>query len=102
MANIRESLTVRMGPDEQTRCKMSADSAWHPSRLATVSLKRRMPFLRSSVWRLGMGLPRFIKTGQFGDGREEACAAYVKPMRDAAMSTTCWPPSTSSPPGRCC
>ena len=78
MANIRESLTVRMGLDEQTRCKMPADSAWHPSRLATMRLKQRMPFLRSSVWRLGMGLPRFRKTGQFGDGREEACAAYVE------------------------
>ena len=25
-----------------------------------------------------MGLPRFIKTGQIGDGREAACAAYVE------------------------
>ena len=43
-----------------------------------MSLKQRMPFLRSSFWRLGMGLPRFIKTGQIGDGREEACADYVE------------------------
>jgi catechol O-methyltransferase len=43
-----------------------------------MSLKQRMPFLRPSVWRLGLGLPRFNKTGQFGDGREEACAAYVE------------------------
>ena len=42
-----------------------------------MNLKRRLPFLRSSVWRLGSGLRRFVKTGQFGDGREEACAAYV-------------------------
>jgi hypothetical protein len=27
---------------------------------------------------MGLGLPRFIKTGQFGDGREVACAAYVE------------------------
>jgi catechol O-methyltransferase len=31
-----------------------------------------------SVWRTGLGVRRFIKTGQFGDGREEACAAYVE------------------------
>ena len=43
-----------------------------------MSLKRRLPFLRSSVWKLALGLPRFIKTGQFGDGREAACAAYVE------------------------
>jgi catechol O-methyltransferase len=41
-------------------------------------VKQRLPFLRLSVWRLGFGLPRFIKTGQIGDGREAACAAYVE------------------------
>jgi catechol O-methyltransferase len=43
-----------------------------------MGLKQRLPFLRSSVWRLGLGLRRFRKTGQFGDGREEACAGYVE------------------------
>jgi len=43
-----------------------------------MNLKRRLPFLRPSVWRLGLGHRRFVKTGQFGDGREEACAAYVE------------------------
>ena len=43
-----------------------------------MSLKQQIPFLRTSVWRLAIGLPRFIKTGQIGDGREEACAAYVE------------------------
>ena len=43
-----------------------------------MSLKRRLPFLRLSVWRTGFGIRRFINTGQFGDGREEACAAYVE------------------------
>ena len=28
--------------------------------------------------RLALGMPRFIKTGQIGDGREAACAAYVE------------------------
>ena len=37
-----------------------------------------MPFLRISVWRLGLGLSRFNRTGQVGDGREAACAAYVE------------------------
>ena len=43
-----------------------------------MGVKQRLPFLRLSVWRLALGLPRFIKTGQFGDGREAACAAYVE------------------------
>jgi catechol O-methyltransferase len=43
-----------------------------------MSLTRRLPFLRSSMWRLAVGMPRFVKTGQIGDGREEACAAYVE------------------------
>ena len=43
-----------------------------------MSLKQRLPFLRTSVWRMGLGLRRFIDTGQIGDGREEACAAYVE------------------------
>ena len=43
-----------------------------------MSLKQRLPFLRSSVWGLALRLPRFIKTGQIGDGREAACAAYVE------------------------
>jgi catechol O-methyltransferase len=43
-----------------------------------VGVKQRLPFLRLSVWRLGTGLRSFIKTGQIGDGREEACAAYVE------------------------
>lgn len=43
-----------------------------------MSVKRRLPFLRPSVWRTGMGLRRFVTTGQFGDGREEACASCVE------------------------
>jgi catechol O-methyltransferase len=43
-----------------------------------MSLTRRLPFLRSSFWRLAMGMPNFVRTGQIGDGREEACAAYVE------------------------
>jgi catechol O-methyltransferase len=43
-----------------------------------MSLKRRLPFLRTSVWRTGLGVGRFNRTGQFGDGREAACAAYVE------------------------
>jgi len=43
-----------------------------------MSLKQRLPFLRWSVWRLALGMPSFIKSGQIGDGREQACAAYVE------------------------
>ena len=43
-----------------------------------MSLKQRLPFLRWSVWRLAVGMRSFIKSGQIGDGREQACAAYVE------------------------
>src|SRR3954452_959119 len=43
-----------------------------------MSMKRRLPFLRSSFWRLAVSMPHFVRTGQIGDGREEACAAYVE------------------------
>jgi len=43
-----------------------------------MSLKQRLPFLRWSTWRLALGMPSFLRTGQIGDGREAACAAYVE------------------------
>lgn len=43
-----------------------------------MTLKQRMPFLRWSVWRFAWGMPGFLKTGQIGDGREAAAAAYVE------------------------
>jgi catechol O-methyltransferase len=43
-----------------------------------MSMKQRLPFLRPSVWRLGLGQRRFLATGQIGDGREQACAAFVE------------------------
>jgi catechol O-methyltransferase len=42
-----------------------------------VSLKRRIPFLRTSFWRLAIGSRNITKTGQIGDGREAAAADYV-------------------------
>jgi catechol O-methyltransferase len=42
-----------------------------------MSLKRRVPFLRWSFWRLAIGARNFTKTGQIGDGREAAAADYV-------------------------
>jgi catechol O-methyltransferase len=38
---------------------------------------KRIPFLRWSFLRLAVALPRFMKTWQVGDGREEALARYV-------------------------
>jgi catechol O-methyltransferase len=67
-----------MPSDRQTRGNVAPDSVSRLSRLATMSLKQRLPFLRSSVWRLGVAMPNFMKTGQIGDGREAACAAYVE------------------------
>ena len=42
-----------------------------------MDLKRRIPLLRWSVWRLGLGNHNFTTTGQVGDGREAAAVAYV-------------------------
>jgi catechol O-methyltransferase len=43
-----------------------------------MSLKQKVPFLRWSVWRFAWGMPGFFKTGQIGDGREQACASFVE------------------------
>ncbi|MCH9709109.1 MAG: O-methyltransferase [Actinomycetia bacterium] len=43
-----------------------------------MNLKQRLPFLRLSTWRLAVGMPAFLRTGQIGDGREAACASYVE------------------------
>jgi catechol O-methyltransferase len=40
--------------------------------------KQRLPFLRWSILRFAWGMPGFLKTGQIGDGREAATAAYVE------------------------
>jgi catechol O-methyltransferase len=42
-----------------------------------MSLKQRMPLLRWSVWRMGLGVRSFAKTGQIGDGREAALVEFV-------------------------
>jgi catechol O-methyltransferase len=79
MADIRASLTGRDCLVWQTRGQhRRADHAGAPIRVAAMSLRQRMPFLRWSVWRLALGMPSFIKSGQIGDGREQACAAYVE------------------------
>lgn len=43
-----------------------------------MGLKQRLPLLRWSAWRLAVGLPGLLRTGQVGDGREVACAEYVE------------------------
>ena len=43
-----------------------------------MSLRRRLPLLRWSVLRTGIGIRRFNTTGQLGDGRESAAADYVE------------------------
>ena len=42
-----------------------------------MDLKRRIPLLRWSVWRLATGNRNFTTTGQVGDGREAAVVNYV-------------------------
>jgi catechol O-methyltransferase len=43
-----------------------------------MSLKQRMPLLRWSFIRMGIGARNFARTGQWGDGREAALAEYVE------------------------
>ena len=42
-----------------------------------MDLKRRIPLLRWSVWRLAAGNRNITTTGQIGDGREAAAVEYV-------------------------
>jgi catechol O-methyltransferase len=42
-----------------------------------MDLKRRIPLLRWSVWRMAVGNRNFTTTGQVGDGREAAAVEYV-------------------------
>ena len=42
-----------------------------------MDLKRRIPLLRWSVWRMAAGARNITTTGQIGDGREAAAADYV-------------------------
>src|SRR6201996_2659315 len=43
----------------------------------TRTLRRKFPFLRYSVLSVAFGGRSVIRTGQIGDGREEAMAEYV-------------------------
>jgi catechol O-methyltransferase len=40
-------------------------------------VKKRLPFLRWSFIRMGLGMKRLMTEWQVGDGREEACARHV-------------------------
>jgi catechol O-methyltransferase len=42
-----------------------------------MDLKRQMPLLRWSVWRMAAGARNITTTGQIGDGREAAAVEYV-------------------------
>jgi catechol O-methyltransferase len=42
-----------------------------------MDLKRRIPLLRLSVWRMALGNRNITTTGQIGDGREAAAVDYV-------------------------
>ncbi len=47
------------------------------ARVAIMSLKRRIPLLRWSFWRMATGARNITTTGQIGDGREAAAVEYV-------------------------
>lgn len=59
MANIGESLSI-----DRPYC-------------GGMALTDRIPFLRWSFWRLAVGMPSVLRTGQVGDGREVAAVDYV-------------------------
>jgi catechol O-methyltransferase len=42
-----------------------------------MSLKQRLSIVRWSFWRMLIGVPKFARTGQVGDGREAAVVDYV-------------------------
>jgi catechol O-methyltransferase len=42
-----------------------------------MAVNDRFRFLRWSFWRLAIGLPSILRTGQVGDGREAAAVQYV-------------------------
>ncbi|ORW28659.1 O-methyltransferase [Mycobacterium palustre] len=42
-----------------------------------MSLKQRLSIVRWSFWRMVIGVPNFLRTGQVGDGREAAAVDYV-------------------------
>jgi catechol O-methyltransferase len=42
-----------------------------------MSLKQRLSIVRWSFWRMVIGIPNFLRTGQVGDGREAAAVDYV-------------------------
>ena len=42
-----------------------------------MAVNDRFPFLRWSFWRLAIGVPSILRTGQVGDGREAAAVRYV-------------------------
>lgn len=42
-----------------------------------MAVNDRFPFLRWSFWRLAIGLPSILRTGQVGDGREADAVQYV-------------------------
>ena len=49
----------------------------HRANLAIMSLKRRIPMLRWSFWRIAASVRKITTTGQIGDGREAAAVDYV-------------------------
>jgi catechol O-methyltransferase len=42
-----------------------------------MSLKQRLSIVRWSFWRMVIGVPNFLRTGQVGDGREAAAVDFV-------------------------
>ncbi|ETA91924.1 SAM-dependent methyltransferase [Mycobacterium avium subsp. hominissuis 101] len=63
-------------PGEKTAVAGTGTVADAPM-VAAMDLKRRIPLLRWSVWRMAAGVQNITTTGQIGDGREAAAVEYV-------------------------
>ena len=70
-------LNTRHISTSEAAVRLSAISRRAGTIVARMDLKRRMPLLRWSVWRMATGARNITRTGQIGDGREAAALDYV-------------------------
>jgi catechol O-methyltransferase len=77
MADIAAESNGYTRSRRQTRNNVTSQFARRLARVAAMSLKQRIPFLRWSVWRMATGARNITTTGQIGDGREAAAVEYV-------------------------
>jgi catechol O-methyltransferase len=77
MADIAGESNGYTRPRRETRNNVTSQFASRPTNVAAMSLKQRIPLLRSSFWRMATAVRSINTTGQVGDGREAAAVEYV-------------------------